>query len=147
MGMAGFTEAELKVLALRVNGWKPAEIAKHFGWKRHCAHKYMWRVHVKTGINELWALREWARRWGLDELPTGAEKEPQPFGRRRKRTVAVCPIKGDLLYAWTRAASAQTQALREIAGKRMRDSRALDALLICQRAANAYTGHRDQHRC
>src|ERR1700674_1679312 len=103
MGMAGFTEAELRVLAMRVNGLTPAQIARSLGWKLKSAHKYMWRVHIKTGIYELWALSEWARQWGLDELPTGIQKEPQPFGRRRNRTVAVCPLKSDLLHAWTKA--------------------------------------------
>jgi hypothetical protein len=74
MGMAGFTEAELRVPAMRASGWKPADIAKHVGWKPHCAHKYMWRVQVKTGIRELWQLKEWAAKWGLDELPTDGEK-------------------------------------------------------------------------
>jgi|ERR1700687_6217691 len=69
MGMAGFTEAELRVLAMRVNGMRPAEIASAFGWKRHCAHKYMWRVHRKTGIYDLSELRRWAVKWGLDEMP------------------------------------------------------------------------------
>lgn len=145
MGMAGFTEAELKVLAMRVNGWKPADIAKHFGWKPHCAHKYMWRVHVKTGIRNLWALRVWARKYGLDELPEG-EKPAEPFGRR-KIAVAHCERKRELLEEWSRAARTQTYFLRAITGKGLRDGRALDALLRCQRAANEYTEHRDEHRC
>ena len=145
MGMAGFTEAELTVLAMRVNGWKPAQIAKHFGWTRNCAHKYMWRIHVKTGIRDLWQLEQWAREHGLDESPK-AVNPAEPFGRR-KVTVRGCQQKRELLSAWTKAASEQTQALRDMVGRGMRDGRALDALLRCQRAANAYVEHRDEHGC
>jgi DNA-binding NarL/FixJ family response regulator len=69
MGMAGYTEAELRVLAMRVNGFKPPEIARSLGWKLKSAHKYMWRVHIKTGIYDLRELRHWAVKWGMDEMP------------------------------------------------------------------------------
>jgi DNA-binding CsgD family transcriptional regulator len=69
MGMAGFTEAELRVLAMRVNGLRPPEIVRNLGWKLKSAHKYMARVHIKTGIHDLSELRQWAIEMGLDEMP------------------------------------------------------------------------------
>jgi len=41
----------------------------------------------------------------------------------------------------------QTQALRDMVGRGMRDGRATEALLRCQRAANAFAEHRDRHGC
>jgi hypothetical protein len=51
-----------------VNGMKPPEIARAFGWKKTCAHQYVWRIHGRW-ISTISASYGAAVKWGLNEMP------------------------------------------------------------------------------
>jgi DNA-binding CsgD family transcriptional regulator len=80
MGFAGFTDTELKVIALRTNGTKPAQIALQLGCHYNTVLNALKRVYAKVGFTDLPLLTRWAMQHGLDELlgPEGPETRPYP---------------------------------------------------------------------
>lgn len=67
MGMAGFTDKELEVIALRANGYKGEEIARLLGCSRDAVYQVVSGVYAKTGLRNAPELTRWAIQWGLDE--------------------------------------------------------------------------------
>jgi DNA-binding CsgD family transcriptional regulator len=67
MACAGFTNLELKVIALRVSGLKGSEIAKQLGVRRQLVYDALWQACKKAGIkNDAALLTRWAMEWGFD---------------------------------------------------------------------------------
>ncbi|HEY2842514.1 MAG TPA: hypothetical protein VGJ09_02645 [Bryobacteraceae bacterium] len=64
-----FTDSELKVIALRVNGVKPDQIATLLGFKRRKVNDIVSNVYRKTGVNSVVKLTLWAIENGLDQVP------------------------------------------------------------------------------
>jgi len=95
MAFAGFTNLELKVIALRVSGLKGSEIAKQLGVGRQLIYNALWSACIKAGIeNDAALLTRWAMQWGFDQ-PLGEETsetrqypekpvKPRPNQRRRQ---------------------------------------------------------------
>ena len=144
--MLGLTEAECKVLALRIAGWSPHQVAQRYDWKVATAHRYMVRIRGKIGIKRLDMLREWAIENGLPPEPEN-ENPAEPFGRRKKLVRTFCQQQHDLMREWSKYAAQQTWALRSARRRGYRVRYALDALERCKVAAAAYFAHRDEHRC
>jgi DNA-binding CsgD family transcriptional regulator len=69
MARAEFTDSELKVIALRVNGLKPDEIARLLGFKRRKVNDIVSSVYRKAGVNSIVRLTLWAQERGLDKMP------------------------------------------------------------------------------
>jgi DNA-binding CsgD family transcriptional regulator len=69
MARSLFTDSELKVIALRVNGIKPDEIARLLGFKRRKVNDIVSRVYRKVGVDSIVRLTLWAHERGLDKLP------------------------------------------------------------------------------
>jgi len=69
MGMAGFTDLELAVIALQANGFKADAIARLLACSRDAVYKVIQGVYSKTGFHDTAGLTRWATEWGLDELP------------------------------------------------------------------------------
>jgi len=66
MAFAGFTNLELKVIALRVSGLKGSEIAKQLGIGRQLVYNALWSACIKIGIkNDVALLTRWAMQWGF----------------------------------------------------------------------------------
>jgi len=80
MPFAGFSDRELKVIALRTNGVKPAEIAAQLGCHYNTVANIMKQINAKVGFTDLCLLTRWAMQHGLDELlePEGPETRPRP---------------------------------------------------------------------
>ena len=70
MARTTFTDSELKVIALRVNGIKPEEIARLLGFKRRKVNDIVSRVYKKAGVDSIVRLTLWAHERGLDKMPT-----------------------------------------------------------------------------
>jgi DNA-binding CsgD family transcriptional regulator len=90
MPFAGFSDTELKVIALRTNGIKPAQIAVQLGCHYNTVLNALRRVYDRVGFTDLPLLTRWAMEHGLDEMlgPETSETRPLP-GKpepRRKRT-------------------------------------------------------------
>jgi len=69
MARPTFTDSELKVIALRVNGIKPEEIARLLGFKRRKVNDIVSKVYKKAGVDSIVRLTLWAHERGLDKLP------------------------------------------------------------------------------
>ncbi|HSP68932.1 MAG TPA: helix-turn-helix transcriptional regulator [Bryobacteraceae bacterium] len=69
MARSLFTDAELKVIALRVNGIKPDEIGRLLGFKRRKVNDIVSSVYRKAGVNSIVRLTLWAQERGLDKMP------------------------------------------------------------------------------
>jgi len=69
MARSLFTDSELKVIALRVNGIKPDEIARLLGFKRRKVNDIVSRVYKKAGVDSIVRLTLWAHERGLDKMP------------------------------------------------------------------------------
>ena len=57
------------MIALRVNGIKPEEIARLLGFKRRKVNDIVSSVYRKTGVNSIVRLTLWAQERGLDKMP------------------------------------------------------------------------------
>jgi DNA-binding CsgD family transcriptional regulator len=69
MASPKFTDSELKVIALRVNGIKPDEIGRLLGFKRRKVNDIVSSVYRKAGVNSIVKLTLWAMERGLDRMP------------------------------------------------------------------------------
>ena len=80
MPFAGFTDFELKVIALRTNGIGTTEIARRLGCVRNTARNALTRVYSKLPFNDVALLTRWAMEHGLDEMlePETSEERPYP---------------------------------------------------------------------
>jgi DNA-binding CsgD family transcriptional regulator len=80
MGMAGFTDMELKIIAWRTNGVKGPEIARRLGCRPQLVYNYIWRIQRKTGLNDVALLTRWAMEHGLDQElgPETSAERPYP---------------------------------------------------------------------
>lgn len=80
MPFAGFTDLELKVIALRTNGIGTTEIARRLGCVRNTARNALTRVYSKLPFNDVALLTRWAMANGLDELlgPETSAERPYP---------------------------------------------------------------------
>ena len=72
MAFVGFTERELDVLALFVNGARPTEIAELLGISRQRVHELLKGVYSKAGVHEASALKQWAVECCLNETLAAA---------------------------------------------------------------------------
>jgi DNA-binding CsgD family transcriptional regulator len=81
MAFAGFTDLELKVIALRVSGLKGSEIAEQLGFRRQVVYDALWQACKKAGIkNDVALLTRWALEWGFDTLlQQETSLEPETF--------------------------------------------------------------------
>ena len=86
MPMAGFTDLELTVIALRANGIRAGEIACLLGRSRDAVYAVISGVYAKTGLRNTPQLTQWAVQWGLDELP---DMFPKPIRVARSLMVWV----------------------------------------------------------
>lgn len=80
MGFAGFSDRELRVIALRTNGVKPTEIASRLGCHYNSVANALLRVYAKVGFTDLCLLTRWAIQNALDEElgPETSETRPRP---------------------------------------------------------------------
>jgi DNA-binding CsgD family transcriptional regulator len=79
MGMAGFTDLELRVIALQANGIRAERIARLLGCSRDAVYAVVSGVYAKTGLRNRAGLTRWAMQWGLDGMP-------DPTARAKDRT-------------------------------------------------------------
>lgn len=86
MPLAGFTNRELQVIALRSQGVKARQISKQLGISYDVVHNHLSRIYRKLGINDVALLTRWAMQNALDEIlpPETAETQPEPKPRIRR---------------------------------------------------------------
>jgi DNA-binding CsgD family transcriptional regulator len=85
MGLLGFTNREIQVVGLRVNGADTAEVMRRLGIKRQRAYDYLWIAKRKAGVDSLEELRRWAVKWGFDTPLEPETSETRPYPGKPKR--------------------------------------------------------------
>jgi len=84
-----YTDKELAVVALRVKGIRPEEIASRLMLSPGTVYHRLSSVYRKAGLSGAGELRDWAERLGLD-APLPAERPedlPKPKARRTKTRI------------------------------------------------------------
>jgi DNA-binding CsgD family transcriptional regulator len=83
-----YTDRELAVVALRVEGIRPEEIASRLMLSPGTVYHRLSAVYRKAGLSGVSELREWAMRFGLDApLPKERPEDmpERPEGRTKTR--------------------------------------------------------------
>jgi DNA-binding CsgD family transcriptional regulator len=84
-----YTDKELAVVALRVKGIRPQEIARNLMLTPRTVYHRLSSVYLKAGLSGAGELRDWAERLGLDApLPKERTEDlPEKKARRTKTRI------------------------------------------------------------
>lgn len=100
--MGSYTDRELQVVALRVSGIRPEEIALRLGITPKAVYNRLSRLYLKAGLSGEAELKEWATERGLDELLPETPEEmavPEKKVRRTKTRIKMGRLRRARLSA------------------------------------------------